>query len=71
MRKKKKKRPRVIRPTFLVYEVSFGWRWILQSSNGKRYAKSARNYTTKRGCIKAIEAIQNIASACKIDAGDD
>ena len=68
-RKKPVKRPRILRPTFKVYQVEGRrWDWSLESSNGKLYALSGVSYKNKRDCIKAIKGLQNMASRCKIEA---
>lgn len=66
MRKKKKKRKKINRPIFWVFPTTLGWRWVLIASNGKHYAKSACSYKRKRDCLNAIQALQNMASKCKI-----
>lgn len=66
MGKKKKKKPRIIRPKFHVSKSRGGWQWILRSSNMKIYAAGFSLYKSKIGCVRAIEAIQNMASKCEI-----
>lgn len=72
MTKKKKKKPKTNRPKFKVFTLEYTgrWTWLLEASNGKIYAQCGRSYRSKRGCVKAIEAIQNMASKCEIVVDD-
>jgi uncharacterized protein YegP (UPF0339 family) len=67
MCKKRPKKPRINRPVFKVYPIRGRWKWWLEASNGKIYATSGGSYATKRACLKAIEAIKNLASRCEIE----
>ena len=67
MGKKRPKRPRINRPVFRVFYHILGWRWELTASNGKLYAKSARDgFKTRRGCLRSIEALRNVVGRCEV-----
>jgi uncharacterized protein YegP (UPF0339 family) len=59
--------PRIVRPIFKVYRFKRYWHWILKASNGQAYAKSVTPYTSKRGCVRAVEAMQNLVPMCRIE----
>ncbi len=70
-RKKRKRKPKINRPTFHVFKVGGShWTWLLEASNGKVYAQCNDAYIRKRDCLNAVQAIQNMASACKIEVLD-
>ncbi len=70
MCKKRKKKPRINRPKFKVFKFGRRWKWFLEAHNGKLYAQCGYSYRQRRDCVKAIEAIKNMASQCEIKVED-
>ena len=54
--------------TFEVYADKSGeFRWRLLATNGKSIATSGEGYTEKRGCLRGIEIVRELAPGAKVD----
>lgn len=53
--------------TLRVYQSRDGWRWTLQSTNGKIVADSGEAYARKRNAVLAAESLRKAVMLLKID----
>lgn len=45
------------KPTFRVYRSKDGWRWRLESRNGRILADSGEAYSRRRDCRRALASV--------------
>jgi uncharacterized protein YegP (UPF0339 family) len=52
---------------FIVYkDDAKEWRWRLRHKNGNILAEGGEGYKNKKGCLKAVERIQNQAAYSEV-----
>ena len=42
------------------------WRWRLRAANGRSVADGAEGYQTRRGCVRAVDALYRILFSSRL-----